>query len=495
MSEAAKSYVESQSDDEFAAELAARLDSTSKVSGAELSELIGLALATDDRSRIVLNCLHNFLLKRTIDHAVEHVPHFRDDIAYREWRIVAPGLPPDISQWPVLNRSHFDNDHRRLLADDVQLRSICHTSGTTGQPVQIHKSFEEIDFLQSYFQTMVRSSTRNLERKPITFSLPNVYHGSPVPMPGPGLSLIGGVTDDTLLNDAVTILGKSHDVDGYDSKVSVFSGLGHHVLFLTNYLLEQGRNPRDFGLMSVNVTGGYVGTRWRRFLVDAWGPIVNDRFSLTETIAGASRIRGTDTFIFDPHIYAEVLDLDDGTQAADIGRLVLSNLYPFVMMQPLVRYETGDLVAKVENNHNGTLCFDYLGRRKNCVSLLVDGRRQWLIFSARLHDILSEIPDIRVFEWFSNVRSARDQTVGSLPIMRMVSRDENGVLKLELKIELRYSPYTHSRRTGALRQEIVDALRAVPRTTLAALIDDGRVQLDVTFLPSGGLGVPPEIKI
>jgi phenylacetate-coenzyme A ligase PaaK-like adenylate-forming protein len=495
VSTAVESLEESRSDGDFATELAGRLESSGAVSGHELSELIGLGLASDERSRIVLNCLHNALLKRTVEHAVEHVASFRDNIAYRQWRHVAPGSLPDIGQWPVLNRSYFDTDHRSLLADDVQLRSICHTSGTTGNPVQVHKSFEEIDFLQSYFRTMIRASTRGLDRKPITFSLPNVYHGSPVPMPGPGLALVGGVTDDTLINDAVAILGDTYDIAGYDSRISVFSGLAHHVLFLTNYILEQGRNPKDFGLLSVNITGGYLGTRWRRFLVEAWGPIVNDRFSLTETIAGASRIRGTETFVFDPHIFAEILDPDDDTRPADVGRLVLSNLYPFIIMQPLLRYETGDLVARVENTRSGTLCFDYLGRRKNCISLMVDGQREWLVFSARLHDILSEIVDIRIFEWFSNVTLARDRTVGSLPIMRLLSHQEDTVLKLELKIELRYSPHTHLRRAEAMRQEIIAALRAVPRTTLARRIDDGLVDLEVTFLPSGGLGVPPEIKI
>ena len=78
-------------------------------------------------------------------------------------------------------------------------------------------------------------------------------------MPGPGLALVGGVTDDTLINDAVAILGDTYDIAGYDSRISVFSGLAHHVLFLTNYILEQGRNPKDFGLLSVNITGGYLG--------------------------------------------------------------------------------------------------------------------------------------------------------------------------------------------------------------------------------------------
>ncbi len=479
----------------FASDLRARLDAVDTVDPQELCRVIGLSLSPPELSRIVLNEAHRFLLRRTLQAAVEHVPYYRNDTSYKTWADVEPGVAPDICHFPILNRKMFDGDSNELLAENVRLRGICHTSGTTGSPVQIYKSFEETEFLQNYFGCMIANAIRPGAKKPLSFSLPNVYHGSPTPLPSPGLSLVGGVTDDTLIRDALSVLERTHNLAGYERRISTLSGLGHHILFLTNFMLEQGKDPKSLSLRAVNVTGGYLSTRWRRFLEEAWGPIIQDRFSLTETIAGASRIRGSETFVFDPHIFPEVIGPDYDDETAEIGRLVLTNLYPFVIMQPLIRYETSDLVARVENHTSNTLSFDYLGRVKNCISLKDSGQCEWLIFSAKLHDILSEIPDIRVFDWFSNVRSARDRSVGSLPMMSLKHTDDGSTCHIRIALELRYSPHTHLSRVEELRTTIIHALRQVPRTELASRMDDGRVRLEVSFLPPDGLETPPEIKV
>lgn len=77
-------------------------------------------------------------------------------------------------------------------------------------------------------------------------------------MPGIGLTFVAGVTDDTLIQDARRILQQSFHIKGYDTRVSIITGLAHHVLLLTSYLIEQGLDPRDLRLSSITVTGGFL---------------------------------------------------------------------------------------------------------------------------------------------------------------------------------------------------------------------------------------------
>lgn len=103
--------------------------------------------------------------------------------------------------------------------------------------------------------------------------------------------------------------------------------------------------------------------------------MVNDRFTLTEAIGGASRIPGTDIFELDPHLLGEVVDPDTERRTDDsIGLLVLTNLYPFVQMQPLIRYTVGDLVRQLPGT--GPMRFQFLGKVRNCISWIYHGRRE-----------------------------------------------------------------------------------------------------------------------
>lgn len=460
-----------------------RLQEVEEIDPVALADLFALGFRPTPEGHSVLAALRLFLARRTLAHACAMSRFYGDDPVYRRNLEMTSEREPDLTALPVLDRDtvrgHFDD----MVCEGLRLRCVVHSSGTTGAPIEIYKSFEEVDFLGRFFVQLFRPAFET-DVRPISLSFPTPHHGTPVPIPSPALGLASGVTDDTLIQDALRVLQKTYSIPKHDSRVSVLSGMGFQVLFFTNYLLEQGIDPAAFHLKAINVAGGFVPGHWRRFLERAWGAIVNDRYSLTETVGGATRCRCCDLFLPDPTVLFEVLDVDTGEQLkSGIGKLCVTNLFPFAQMTPLIRYDTGDLVRGAICPTHKQTGFEFLGRYRNCISIETDRGRRWLLFSSKLHEILASIPDLNVYEWFSNVRQVRDRTVGSLPVMSVkVEKRPGGAMSITIRCELRYSPHTFPARVETITAEIVSGLRDCFGSALSEYLDRGDATLTVTML-------------
>lgn len=478
----------------FAHDLARRLSEQDRIEPRSLAQLFRYGAGQEPHCLALRHTLQKYLFHKTLEHACAHTEYYRDNSEYKNWQ-ANPGCDqPRLDELPILDRQFVVKEFASFIADDVTLRSICHTSGTTGQPLDVYKSFEEVAFLNDYFIAFLEPIRPMLKTLPLSLSFPNFYHGVPVPLPGLGLGLVSGVTDDTLIVDAARVLAQTYDLKGYDSQVTLLSGLGHHVLFFTNYLHEQGLDPSSFKLNAVTITGGFIASHWMTFLQQSWACIVNNRFTLTEVIGGASREHDSDVFHLDHHLIGETLDPDTfSPMDSGIGLLALTNLFPFVQMQPLVRYLTGDLVRR--HRRAGTFAFQFLGKTKNCVSIMRDNRREWLLFSSRLNDILCAISDVRFYDWFSNVTVAHDRSVGSLPLVSVETEQRPAQLMIRISIELRYAPHVRTAHVETLRRRIVTELQETPDTALKQRMEDGTVVLEVRFFGPGGLKGPIVIKI
>jgi phenylacetate-coenzyme A ligase PaaK-like adenylate-forming protein len=481
--------------DDFAGSLAAWLDTVDVIEPRPLADLFRLINDEHALGATLRNVLQTFLLRRTLDHAKRNTRFYAGYPPSGVVRGKHDGEPPDLSSLPVLERHDVMARTPDFLAGDVTVRSVCHTSGTTDVPLDIYKSHQEIAFIQEFFVHLFAPIRNALPALPLVLNFPNFHHGVPVPMPGIGMTFIGGVTDDTLIHDARRQIDTAYHIAGHDRRISIVSGLHHYLLLFSSYLLEQDVDPAQYRMTAINITGGFVPAHWRRFLEQTWQCRVNERFTLTEVIGGASRLHDTDVFALDPQIIGEALDCDTGLPlASGVGMLALTNLYPFVQMQPLLRYKTGDLVRRVAAAGGG-FHFQFLGKAKNCIYRDRDGRREWLLFSTRLVDILADIPDVNVYDWFANLRSVRDRTLGSYPIVAIDSGQRGNQFKIRITIELRYAPHCRASRTDELRRAIVAALCATPDTGLAGGIDAGDVSLDIVFASPGALSAPPLIKV
>jgi hypothetical protein len=326
--------------------------------------------------------------------------------------------------------------------------------------------------------------------------MPNLYHGTPVSVPSIGKVFVAGVTDDLLLADVITLLRQRFNIAGHDERFSIITCLVHQMLFLTSYLLEHGIDPREFEIKSINVVGGYLTKRGREYLHNVWGAIIFDRFSLTESAGGATRCHSCGHFHLDPHVIGEVLDSDtDEPLIEGIGRLVLTQLYPFVQMQPLIRYDTGDLVRRIQSDCHRALTFEFAGKSKNCIGWSPSGKTEWLVLSVALHELLDPLPDLQRVEQFRGVHSTADPSIGSLPIYSLTkSPIQSDSLLITLTLELRYSPHFYPERTAVLKTIIGKGLTD-SQPTLAERIADGKVDFQIVFVGPGTLGNISTLKI
>jgi len=484
---------------DFARNLRAKLaDSPDEALAPEhLADLARIAYATDPHAAVVRHELQRDLFRRTVRHAVRTTEHYASRPEYPRFLTDSELRDRlDVSALPVLRRADVSEATARFLARDSETAWISHTAGSTGDPVSIHRSTSEVKVIQGFFRRMADVVVPSLPSLPLVLSLPNVYHGVATPVPSIGKVLVAGVTDDVLIKDAVRVLRAEYDLPGHDRKISIISGLGFHVAFLTSYLFEQGIDPATLGVKGINVTGAFVPKAMRRFLERAWGATLFDKFTLTEVFGGATRSGLDAPFRLDPFVFAEVLDSTSLTPIREgVGHLVLTSLYPFVQRQPIIRYETGDLVRVREHTPTGLQAFDFLGKIKNCVSAEVDGARQWLLCSADLYQALAKFPDVRLYEWFSNVRSAFDCSVGSQPIF-VVKKETlpEGTVVIEVDVELRYAPHCHPVRVKAIEEEIMDDLRRT-NPAFERLSREGRARIVLRFRSPGALGDQVKFKV
>ena len=466
------------------------------VEPADLANLFRNTFKPSPRARSLLHALHKKLLGQTIEHARRTTRYYSQEV-YGTSCETDIGESPLLTCWPIIGRQVVMNYFDDFLANDVRHQSVCHTSGSTGPSLSIYKSSEELDFLWSYYNCILQPTLHKASSRPLILSFPNLYHGAPVRMPSPGKVFVSGVTDDTLIHDALKVLRKNYNFPGYDSRISIISGLVLYIRFFTNFLLEQKIDPGSLGVRNLIIVGEYLSHLVRRVLSESWGALVLERFSLTESAAGANRCVQCGHFHFDPHVVVEVVDVDTGQPLEEgIGSLLLTQLYPFVQMQPLIRYDTGDLVCKVPSDCSVMTTFDFLGKRDNCIGRKVGDRTQWLCFSVDLYEIINEIPDINVFDALRNVRSVKDTTVGSRQIFLQEAAfdEEANQFFIKFVFELRYSPYGYPNRVAEIVEQITSGLRnASP--ALACCLDEKSVRLDLSFVGPSALEETHRVKI
>lgn len=391
------------------------------------------------------------LLRRTVAWCSERSPFYRERFAGVAGSF--RGLD-DLALLPILTREEIAAHERELLCEPVQPACIQYTTGTTGTPLHLFRGPGEIAFISSFYGEQVRERLATGEPRPLHLSLTSAYHGQPTPVPVWAYAVFAGVYDRTQAQQARALLECGFDLPGIEPRITAVVGGDILVKSLTAYLVAAGVDLTALPVHTLGITGGHVSQARKRLLGELWQARVQDRFSLSEVFGGALECGLGGPWIFDTEVVPEVVH-PRTLQPVDrgIGALVLTGLYPFMQMMPLVRYLTGDLVEVAGHPDRGDpdLLVRFLGRARR--SLLDAGGPEVvpLLLSSPLHEIVEGFPDVAATGRFADL--------GAGPHLELAGKLHYevamGAGAIDLRLGLRYPPWQFPERVT----EVISRLR------------------------------------
>ena len=272
-----------------------------------------------------------------------------------------------------------------MLANEALGESalITHTSGTTGARTWRHRSLSEAAVINRIFNLVERPASQG-----VILAMDHARHGMPMPVPSKSRSFPIGISDDGELHHAARMLATDFMFEGEPKRPSGLVGGIQEIAVLTQYLLEHGRTAELSRIRSIHLLG-FTDEALHRFVATSFaGATILENFSLTEIFGGATRVYPDKDYSLDRYVVGEVVD-EQGRRLApgEVGELTLTELFPFVQMQPLIRYRTGDVVQLVADGDD--FRFLWWGRRHQCGRGISDGQQTWVLSYAALANALS----------------------------------------------------------------------------------------------------------
>jgi len=398
---------------------------------------------------------HEALLGETITWAIAHCPFYRE----RFEGLPVPQTPSELSPLPLTWKHELRSAGWRARAGHLTPALRQHTSGSTATSFEVYRSREELEFVGRFIGSLYptdSSAPRTLE-----LFLGNPAHGGHAVLPSPSFVIQGNVYDGAFLPHlAASVLLDSHEIPGVEPRVTRITGALTHVAAMTAVLRSTGMDFSAAKVATLSVTGFLMTNRWRRLLEDSWRCYIENCFSLTEVFGWATHCEECDAFHFGPEVVPEVVDvvtrqpLEEGR-----GMLALTSLYPFVQMQPIIRYVTGDVASIVPTRCRS----DYPAHR-------LEGRlsHAWLATSGQIVlpgvDIINALDGEalvargEVFrDWYDRFPIARE--LGP-PMAELVTSGDDAALRILCRFDPLMYPSEAKELTGRLASQVAPAIRS-----------------------------------
>jgi phenylacetate-coenzyme A ligase PaaK-like adenylate-forming protein len=354
-----------------------------------------------------------------------------------------------------------------------------YTSGTTtGLPLIVDRCEQEERYL---FDLIGRIVSPRAADATIALVVSSVHHGRQLAIPSRTRAVPVSLSNAVGFVQARRLLERTFPIGAGEESITALAGPAARLQQLTVWLSDEGAHGAAAHVRSVQTTSNYLTKHARDTLESFWGCRVIDRFSLAELFAGAAECHLCGWYHFDPFAVPEVLELGTGRRLENgRGLLVLTGLYPFTQMTPLIRYQPGDLVElRSEVCPVGSQGFRFLGRAGTCLSLEEISGPGAFLAGGDLYEVLDPLPEVERAIDPSAVPDAC-KPVGSLPRFAF-SRHTGGV---RIEVGASFSPGAFRDRARRLRLDIEAGIREwLP--WLDEPLTTGRLAVDI--VPPGTL--------
>ncbi|MGO6787581.1 hypothetical protein ACCS70_29370 [Rhizobium ruizarguesonis] len=331
------------------------------------------------------------LLPLTIANAIQNTVFYRE--LYADQELGSAFSVADLPSLPIVTRAMLQKAGYASVARNLTCAAIQNTSGTSGPAIFLHRSVEEFAFIEEFFSRAFPTPANSAAR-PLVLNLSTIGHGVHTPVPSPVFVLQSDLISLYQIHRPLAYLAKDYELEGVVPRVSSVVGTVSQLNVLTHYLCEHGLKELMEPIREIFLTSEYVTPANRAWLQQQWGGIeIHNRYSMSECFGGATYCKRCHGFHFDPMVVPELVEYgSDENSETPLGRLLVTALFPFVRMQPIIRYQSDDIFSIKQANCSRP-SFQYFGRTSQTLFDPLNGKVV-VLPGTTLDDVLDETVDV-----------------------------------------------------------------------------------------------------
>jgi phenylacetate-coenzyme A ligase PaaK-like adenylate-forming protein len=412
----------------------------------------------------------NALWRATLENAL-CAPFYRDFWKHADLDAAIARGPAGISLLPIVSKSMIQAAGAAARNAEGQPCIDTISSGTTGKPFVTKRGSVELDFISRFYaKAFPKVASSGIPRRRI-LSFDRMYHGSGVPIASDNHSHKVSIYDYDAFGYAYDVLSRPHDDQGVESWCTVVTGTERVIAaFLDD--IERRSPALPCRVEMIVTSGSYVSRALRERARRLFNAVIVDRYSLSEVFGGATEDASTGWYRFDPCLYAEVVNpVTKQPVESGVGLLLLTALHPFQIVQPMVRYDTGDLV-EVATLAGGEQLIRPKGRLRHAA--IDEATGECLLAASEVYEIVEREPFIARRPLFLDAHAVADHFSCGLPKYALTATSAGSVTMISLSVETRDGADADS-----LTRRLTAAVVA-SSPPLAVAIDEGRASLEVT---------------
>jgi len=379
------------------------------------------------------------LVKATLRHAVVNTRYYRK--AFRDLSLEIESLE-NLRRFPLLSRETLAKYGTDLLSELVAPEYVGITSGTTygdtnRGPLLHYQTESEHSAWRDLYASMAEESGHD---RPLMLRLTDPDRGVEIAGAFPGCFSLP-MENRYHFELIISIIRREWSFRGFSKRVISLSGPLELLQLFTLLCMEQHIDPAEFGIGLISSSGWQITSRWRDLLEHYWCAEVQDVYGLSEAPGMfATRCLHCWNYHFSPLSVVEILHLDhDAPVTAGVGRVVVTCLLPIAHSQPIIRYDTDDVIEIAGECITHSLGFKYLGRRSKLVILNGPNGPSPVLSPLIVTEVLDSLPDVGIYE---NAKAARVglRVAFGWPRYRLSHQVEQSGIRVDLTVELRWSP-------------------------------------------------------
>jgi phenylacetate-coenzyme A ligase PaaK-like adenylate-forming protein len=294
---------------------------------------------------------------------------------------------------PVLTPSEWQGERSQIRTGPVEGATTGYTRGTTG----VAKVFLSTQGERRAMESLLRDAAPSPMR---TLNLVNMAHGAPsLENLAPNTVAVPFVSPDIHFEAAAKALERTAFPYSEMQKFTAVSSSLHMVKQFSHYLRRTQRQLSDLGVHKITVFSQMLSPGWRERLEDWWGAEVEEVYGSSELrMCNSRRCARCGYFHLPPTCFGELVELDGPPTGAQqrLGLLAVTAFYPFVQLEPRIRYCVGDIVELADEPCQlwGEPGFNFAGRHEHSARL----SQGQLITSAHCFSALADLPDVATYD-------------------------------------------------------------------------------------------------